>query len=664
MKKIAAIILSLIMLLSSMVLPSFAARSTYDIPAVLAANGEEHIYLGKEARINVTLDGIISDGEYTWSNKISSTNATQVVNVAGMAKSDIVEYMSYDSDYIYYAVVIKLAANNVVDFRIKPATTVAAGDIANELSHTNATLAWHQVQLVSDSISELRGKDPATNSYIQGTADPLSRMGAKAVGKYDSATQYATIEYKISRTYIDEASGLTTGSVDTYAFYLCHKTSDSLNAYGRNIANVLTAEQKAALNNTTSTSAPRYIVLGGYETDIVDALDDAGYSLYAMQTSSAPTIDGAITEGEYTAYSGQSIANSGKWDKWYADACGSSQSFGYYLSHDANYVYIAFRFDNGGRDRGNSLAIGTSLDANYKATNRLIFADGTQSGGRTPYYRDLNGTTYTNIDAYCEYAKTADYGHSTSSVSEWKISKMLLMQELGVASLDDLNVAFYLCAYENSSGNYITAPVSTLNCVGNTGSEMVGMPMHLINTTKPETQSIASARISASSGLRFKTSVDKSYIKMLQGVEGNTVEVGTLIAPTDMLSGRALTHAIGTDGVNYIDVKANVNKPFASNNGVNTYAGSITNIKNENLGREFTAVGYIKVTNGANVTYYYSDTSAARTISDVATAAIADVSSTYAPAGDYINKITSGTNTGKYSPYTEAQRTLLATLVA
>ena len=159
-------------------------------------------------------------------------------------------------------------------------------------------------------------------------------------------------------------------------------------------------------------------------------------------------------------------------------------------------------------------------------------------------------------------------------------------------------------------------------------------------TVSCETYESASARISTEkSGLRFKTAVTEEDLNSLIDTYGKAnVAVGTLIAPTDKLAGRSLTHSVGTSGKDYIDVVADIDNPFASANGTRVYAGSISNIKRKNLDRDFTAVGYIAYRESANAdwTYVYSETSAVRSIDYVAEAALADTSANYSAAAKAI----------------------------
>ena len=176
----------------------------------------------------------------------------------------------------------------------------------------------------------------------------------------------------------------------------------------------------------------------------------------------------------------------------------------------------------------------------------------------------------------------------------------------------------------------------------------------------PETQNAASVRLSETHpGLRFKTFVKTATIEALVDAYGaEKVKVGTLIAPTDLLGANELTHAFGVKGVDYIDVEAVIDAPFATVDDTTVYAGSIVNIKEENLDRDFTAVGYVKV----NDTYYYSEASCVRNVCDIAIAAYDDVKAT--ADAEYKYEITDNTDPhyGKFSPYKPEYRDILEKL--
>lgn len=149
----------------------------------------------------------------------------------------------------------------------------------------------------------------------------------------------------------------------------------------------------------------------------------------------------------------------------------------------------------------------------------------------------------------------------------------------------------------------------------------------------PVIEKKASVRISEDQpGLRFTTKFSEAEVNSLVSTYGaGNVAVGTLIAPQATLGGKSLTHAFGTAGVNYLDVKASVDKPFASEGGTLTYAGTISNIKKANLTKSFTAVGYIayRANENAAWTYIYSESSAIKNIDKVAMTALADNNAGY-----------------------------------
>ncbi len=110
----------------------------------------------------------------------------------------------------------------------------------------------------------------------------------------------------------------------------------------------------------------------------------------------------------------------------------------------------------------------------------------------------------------------------------------------------------------------------------------------------------ASFRYNTPSGIRFYSDVDTDLIEKLRH-DGASVELGTLIAPKDYLDDKELTFE---SGVFYACV------PFEStewheNGDFKGIIGSIVNIKECNLNREFVGRGYIKFTqDGVTKTIY------------------------------------------------------------
>ena len=130
----------------------------------------------------------------------------------------------------------------------------------------------------------------------------------------------------------------------------------------------------------------------------------------------------------------------------------------------------------------------------------------------------------------------------------------------------------------------------------------------------------AAIRLTNGNGLRFITAFDAVKIARLQEL-GATVELGTLIAPKDLLGENDLT--FGLDSSKYVDVKYEAKNADSSyiwhdnDNGDNAgqIAGSIVGIKesgtkfsaeNGNIARDFVGRGYVKVTFGDETVITYA----------------------------------------------------------
>jgi hypothetical protein len=178
----------------------------------------------------------------------------------------------------------------------------------------------------------------------------------------------------------------------------------------------------------------------------------------------------------------------------------------------------------------------------------------------------------------------------------------------------------------------------------------------------PITKESASVRIStANSGLRFKSVYSDSYLAYMQAYAdaiGQTMTVGTLIAPNDyVVAAGAFTHealAAKYGAAGYVEVEAAKATPFQSANGVTTFAGSIVNIKEGNLDRDFAGIGYIKIGNE----YFYAENYTVKNVSEIATIALDDTAT--AQGNGYNYEI----STGVWSPYSEGQREVLNDLIA
>ena len=171
----------------------------------------------------------------------------------------------------------------------------------------------------------------------------------------------------------------------------------------------------------------------------------------------------------------------------------------------------------------------------------------------------------------------------------------------------------------------------------------------------------AAVRLDVPTGLRFTGNIGKDYLDGLKAEYGNAnVKIGMLITPTDYLTDNSLAFTKeALDGCGAI-VGAKYAKIEATTI-LKTEDGAaykincvLSNVLEANYGRAFSAITYVEI-NGN--TYYYSnyfEEDNSRSIFRVAEAALLDLSSTQ--TGEYQYAVGS---TGKYSPYTSAQRTTL-----
>jgi len=124
-----------------------------------------------------------------------------------------------------------------------------------------------------------------------------------------------------------------------------------------------------------------------------------------------------------------------------------------------------------------------------------------------------------------------------------------------------------------------------------------------------ETDDAASIRLDEVNGIRFYTSIDVDALAEL--VDGKEYEVGTLIAPKN-ISGEYLT--VEDD---HIKVKYDMSNSLWDGNKV---VGTIANIKDTNIAREFIARAYVYV----DGVYYYSSAQSVRSLAYVANEFVKD----------------------------------------
>ena len=391
------------------------------------------------------------------------------------------------------------------------------------------------------------------------------------------------------------------------------------------------------------------------------------------KTTVAPTLNGVIADNEYD-FTRVTKADS-KTNKFEGDLTE-------YFSYDDDFVYYAFTFKQTKAGQQNQINFKTNYDTINKsdvspathwprqqilftfseegnltthAPGRMLSNDWGDSGWNMSLFR-------WNKDVFISGSRNTTTKYNTV---ELKIRKAYLDENDPEKEIQSL--AYVLYFNKNANGEAMWHQFNNTSASNAALGHDWWMYQYMIFADNPiSTLSTASVRISSTnSGLRFKSEIDSGYLSKLKA-DNTSVEIGTLIAPTDTLNGKKLTHDIGKDGEAYVDVKATVNKPFEEKkNGTTIYAGSIVNISEKNLDRDFSAVGYIKVTdNGGKVTYYYSQTTTTRNVSDVAEDAYGDISKTKQTGYSNLVTVDDDIAKGFYSPYTKGQRKILKELIA
>ncbi len=128
-------------------------------------------------------------------------------------------------------------------------------------------------------------------------------------------------------------------------------------------------------------------------------------------------------------------------------------------------------------------------------------------------------------------------------------------------------------------------------------------------------QTGAAIRLNVTNGIRFYTQVDADKIASLIA-DGYTVEMGTLIAPADLLTDKELTFESGVSCLDVEYIAKDTDDNFIYYDGENTIVGSIVEIKETstswskisgNITRPFVGRGYVKLTKDGETTIKYAE---------------------------------------------------------
>ncbi|MBO7250870.1 MAG: metallophosphoesterase [Clostridia bacterium] len=385
-------------------------------------------------------------------------------------------------------------------------------------------------------------------------------------------------------------------------------------------------------------------------TDWESVVKDLGIPVYVgAPMTTSPKLDGVVDLGEYSYSNYHAPDELLEYDS--SKLQGGVKEF---IAHDADYIYYAISVVQDEDDLAlqwqfNPFAsfgiFNDKTDLKTTLFQRVCWqlryqSDGTIKVFQSPTWNyDMVGTLPV-IDTDLTFA--ASKTEENVKTYEIRLSKDYLAK-YNLCEKEDIKVLPYMTHQHSTSAiahNYTQEEVNTLKSYGATRAETGIAPLFMIFEEDPRdieytisisTQDKASVRISSeNAGLRFKTSILKSDLEeFINKFGAANVSIGTLIAPTDKLGDKRLTHSSGIKGTDYVEVMAAVDQPFADTGDYLVYAGSLSRIKQSNLGRDFTAVGFIAYKDSTGTHYIYSDFHSTRNIDYVAAAALKDTTTNY-----------------------------------
>ena len=651
------------------------------------------------------LDGVISDGEYTYSvtTNVNDLSAGAKSEVQG---TEVVEYFAYNATYLYYGIVFTQTADNRAcwpQMKVNNTFNVYSNETGTvNYYHSRAAL---QARYLEDGTTKNNGI-----SAPAGGTTPVFNTDMFVTAAKD-ANNVKTYEFKFARAYFAANAGCEAADVRVVPMWTWFHDQTST-------AHILTAEDMLNLEDAgvgtindfgQGGTMYNFVVLDSeakdetYEnlanelglvyyvgepvaeepipepdpyTEInLEKLYGATYVGKALTEEDAkPVQDGVIGENEYQAM--YFVSEDGSKDVMRRGAKTDLRNdYKEYIAHDAEWIYFAAEFDNVTTDtrgrfywnlfflenfeyeyNGGSTANGAFVQNGKGIKNGWLYGGEIKADIAEGYSERSNSVTsgtapVVGTDVYVGVGKE-DLGESEwtgwyngHQVYEFKVSKAWYAAQAGLASAEEVvNLAWITMGQQiNHGGSAYTQighvpSADVLAALAANGAEYKAngenadlnddkvLPRLFILDDAPEgyyevdTQVTASARVSSTNpGLRFKTKVDKDYLDNLVATYGEAnVKVGTLIAPTDKLIGD-----LTIDTNTKVDVAAIIDMPFAQTEDTYTFAGSITNIKPQNLTRDFTAVGYVAYSaDGQNWTYVYSVSEGTRNVTEIAQAAL------------------------------------------
>ena len=150
--------------------------------------GHSPIYLGSKPK-TPTLNGVVANDEYLYKNTVLKNDLTSLQNAIS---TDIEEYLSYDNDYIYAAMVLKndTDTTNTFYFNIHS---------LRDGSYNSACRISFIITLASDGTITTKNAEWRAPGSIPKHMNPLDSSDWDATAKHDTQNNTTTIEYKFSK---------------------------------------------------------------------------------------------------------------------------------------------------------------------------------------------------------------------------------------------------------------------------------------------------------------------------------------------------------------------------------------------------------------------------------------------------------------------------------
>lgn len=439
--------------------------------------GYNNAYVGAPVAVAPVLDGVIRDGEYSYSRVISTD---EIYNYAGgEIQSAVTEYFAHDEDYVYYGNVFKQASDNrAFQFQFRPFNSFnvfhGSADLTN---YYYQRITW-QARYQSNGSTTVT-QTPGWNNSVSLSAPIINEDLWVAASK--DAQNVKTYEVKISKAYIAEVSGVSVDEVRVIPYMTYYHSSAAI-GHRYTAADVSALSASAELMPSAGELGYLFMVLDDKPREITEwetLADELGLNVYVGETVSvAPVLDGVVSSGEYSASRKTALA-----DLYLGDGGGEVQgdSVVEYFAHDASFIYYAVVFEQASDNRAcwpqfkvdntfdiyNTSANGdsyyhsrASLQARYLASgatiNNGIAAQGSYAA---PVYGE---------DIWVTAAKSAD----NVKTYEFKLAKAYFAEVNGVDTAD-VSVIPYFTYFHASCAIAHTITADDRAALGAAGADFI-----------------------------------------------------------------------------------------------------------------------------------------------------------------------------------------------